>query len=69
MIWTLAELGIANDPGRAWHPDDPAKFAPDGTLPDLTDTEVAEHRGKPEAALAEPLLAAEDSSESPEGVI
>lgn len=67
---TLADLGLdpADDVGRTWHPKR-EKFCADGTLPDLTDDEVAEHLRKPEAAAAEALLAAEDSAETPEGVV
>ena len=57
-------FGILVDPGRAWHPD-ASKFNNDGTLPDLDDDELAEHLAKPEALIAEGVLAAEDSKFSP----
>lgn len=65
---TIADLGLNGDPGRAWHPGQ-AKFRDDGTLPDLTDEQTAEHAAKPEAAEAEGVLAAEDSVLSPEGEV
>jgi hypothetical protein len=68
---SLADLGITEDPGTAWHPrpDKAEAWNPDGTLRDLDDDEVAAHRAKPEArgqvdAGVEPL-SAEDSAETP----
>ena len=73
---TLAELGIdpADDAGTTWHPraDKAEAWTPSGLLRDLDDEQVREHRAKPEAAdqidAARPM-AAEDSAETPEGVV
>jgi hypothetical protein len=70
---TLAELGIDHDPGTAWHPRKPEAYDADGNLRDLNDDEVHEHLHKPESqdqpdARRLPL-AAEDSTESPEGEV
>lgn len=67
---TLRDLGVNHDPGTAWHPK-PEKFV-DGLLPDLDDEQVAEHLTKPEAADqsdAGRSLAAEDSTETPDGEV
>jgi hypothetical protein len=63
---TLAELGVEDDPGTAWHPRGCTMLA------DLDDDEALEHQAKPEVSQqidAGRLLGAEDSSESPEGEI
>ena len=67
VVVTLENIGADDDPGRAWHPK-PSKFTAAGLLPDLDDAQVGEHLRKPEAT-SEPVLAAEDSTESPEGAI
>lgn len=71
-IVTLAELGVDEDPGTAWHPR-PSKvgaFMASGDLPDLDDLDVVAHSTKPERYpdSGEPM-AAEDSQHSPEGEI
>lgn len=63
------ELGADDTAGTGWHPSKPEHYTPGGLLPDLTDEEVAAHQEKPEAAGAEGLLAAEDSTLSPDGVV
>lgn len=70
----LAELGIGDDPGTNWHPrrDKAGARTEDGLLVDLDDDQVLEHQAKPETADqvdAGVLLAAEDSAETPEGVV
>lgn len=72
---SLEELGVESDPGCAWHPREDKREArdADGNLRDLSDDEVVGHARKPEAAEqvdagVEPL-SAEDSAETPEGVV
>jgi hypothetical protein len=74
---TLEELGVETDPGTIWHPrrDKAEARNPDGTLRDLDHAEVLAHIEKPEARgqvdsvrNGEPL-SAEDSLESPGGVV
>ena len=74
-IISLADLGIDEDPGTAWHPraDKAEARDADGHLLDLDDDQVAEHAAKPEAtdqidAGVEPL-SAEDSALSPDGEV
>jgi hypothetical protein len=73
----LEELGIETDPGTVWHPrpDKAEARNPDGTLRNLDHAEVLAHIEKPEARgqvdsvrNGEPL-SAEDSLESPGGVV
>jgi hypothetical protein len=59
-------------PTEPWHPTHPDAWDDDGNLRDLTDEEAVLHRYKPEAADAVDSvvpLAAEDSVETPEGVV
>lgn len=72
---SLADIGIDEDPGTAWHPraDKTEARDADGLLLDLDDDQVAEHAAKPEAADqldagVEPM-SAEDSAESPDGEV
>lgn len=74
-IISLADLGIDEDPGTAWHPrpDKTEARDADGLLLDLDDDAVTEHAAKPEAAEqidagADPL-SAEDSIFSPDGEV
>lgn len=71
---TLADLAVDEDPGTAWHPrpDKSEARDDDGNLRDLDDDTVAEHAAKPEATEqpdAGTPLAAEDSTESPDGEV
>lgn len=71
---SLAELGVDDDPGTAWHPrpDKTDARDADGHLLDLGDAQVAEHATKPEAADqvdAGQMLSAEDSAETPDGEV
>lgn len=66
---SLADLGVEEDPGSAWHPK-AEKFTPEGLLPDLSDVEVEEHLAKPETYPdTGRVLSAEDSALTPEGQI
>lgn len=68
----LADLGVDEDPGTAWHPrpDKANAFLDSGDLPDLNDREVAEHGTKPEQYLdSGEAMSAEDSQHSPEGAV
>lgn len=72
---TLADLGVDEDPGTAWHPRPDKTEARDdaGLLHDLDDDAVAEHLAKPETADqldagVEPM-SAEDSAETPDGEV
>lgn len=72
---SLADLGVDEDPGTAWHPRADKAEARDaeGNLRDLDDDEVAEHAAKPEAvdqldAGVDPL-SAESSAYSPDGEV
>lgn len=70
-----ADLGITQDPGTRWHPrrDKHQARRDDGNLRDLTTAEVVEHQAKPEADdqpdASRGPLGAEDSTETPEGVV
>lgn len=71
---TLTELGIEEDPGTSWHPRPDKEGARDdaGHLVDLDDDAVMEHAAKPETADqvdASGPMAAEDSAETPDGVV
>lgn len=71
---TLADLGIDEDPGTAWHPrpDKTEARDADGLLLDLDDDQVAEHAAKPETVDqldAGQILSAEDSALSPDGEV
>ncbi|HEY9264390.1 MAG TPA: hypothetical protein VIQ11_07295 [Mycobacterium sp.] len=71
---SLADLGIDEDPGTAWHPrpDKTEARDADGLLLDLDDDAVAEHMAKPEAAEqpdAGLSLSAEDSALTPDGEV
>ncbi|HEY9351997.1 MAG TPA: hypothetical protein VIP28_02045 [Nocardioides sp.] len=71
---SLADLGIDEDPGTAWHPrpDKTEARDADGLLVDLDDDAVAEHMAKPEAAEqldAGLSLSAEDSALTPDGEV
>lgn len=73
-IITLADLGVDEDPGTAWHPraDKAEAWDADGHLVDLDDDAVAEHEAKPEAAEqpdAGRALSAEDSVLSRDGEV
>lgn len=74
-IISLADLGVDEDPGTAWHPrpDKTAARDASGDLLDLDDDQVAEHAAKPEAvdqldAGVDPM-SAEDSALSPNGEV
>lgn len=74
-IISLADLGVDEDPGTAWHPrpDKAEAWDADGNLADLDDDTVAAHAAKPEAvdqldAGVEPM-SAEDSVHSPNGEV
>jgi hypothetical protein len=71
---TLADLGVDEDPGTAWHPraDKAEARDADGRLLDLDDDAVTEHMAKPEAAEqpdAGRVLCAEDSILSADGEV
>ena len=71
---SLADLGIDEDPGTAWHPrpDKTEARDADGLLLDLDDDGVVEHMAKPEAAEqldAGLSLSAEDSALTPDGEV
>lgn len=73
-VISLADLGVDEDPGTAWHPraDKAEARDADGHLVDLDDATVEAHAAKPEAADqldAGVLLSAEDSAHSAHGEV
>lgn len=69
---SLADLGVDEDPGTAWHPRPDKTEARDagGNLTDLSPEEQAMHLTKPEEYPdSGSPLSAEDSTHSPEGEV